>query len=453
MLSPRERLEAAGWVALMAAAAAFAGVVIGFSYSLAWGIAAALGCTAFFLLLYVSRLIWLISWLDAPSLDGIPDPDIKGIWGFAFERLRLSRQKAEKSTRKLKNRETRYRRTLSSLPDGVVLMKSDWKLDWCNVAAEEQLGISCESDRGRSVPELFEGSALADYLLAGRFEKPALIAARGGELSLEARLIVFGRKNMVLVTHDMTEREQLDAMRRDFVANVSHELRTPLTVVNGFLEIADMAGGGDTVTLERSHLELMREQAGRMSVLVSDLLALSRLEGKADPEADAPVDMAFLIESVLSEGRALSAGRQEITASAEGGPAWIRGSGSEIRSALMNLVSNAVRYTPEGGHIRVGWERRDGGLALSVADDGIGIEPQHIPRLTERFYRVDKSRSRDTGGTGLGLAIVKHVMLRHGGRIDIASEPGQGSVFTMLFPAERESAEQKPGQAEAPAGP
>ena len=227
-------------------------------------------------------------------------------------------------------------------------------------------------------------------------------------------------------------------MRRDFVANVSHELRTPLTVVNGFLELAESADGGDSVTISRAHVELMQEQSKRMASLVSDLLALSRLEVEQAPQDEAVIDVGALVEDVAGEGRALSAGRQEITC--EACSEALVGSRSEIRSVLMNLVSNAVRYTPDGGHIHVSWtDQGEEGLALSVADDGIGIEAKHIPRLTERFYRVDKSRSRDTGGTGLGLAIVKHVMIRHGGRLAVKSSPGHGSTFTMLFPAARKT--------------
>lgn len=243
-------------------------------------------------------------------------------------------------------------------------------------------------------------------------------------------------RHMMIVTHDVTERRRVDDMRRDFVANVSHELRTPLTVISGFLNMEVDAGKLPPEMLEH-HRQLMLEQATRMRSLLDDLLLLSSLENKDESDdADAEViAMPKLIEDVVREGKALSLGRHHITLEAE--DISLIGDADEIRSAAMNLVSNAVRYTPEGGSIAVAWKRAGMGAALSVKDTGIGIEAKHIPRLTERFYRVDKGRSRDTGGTGLGLAIVKHVLRRNGGELLIESTPGKGSTFTMMFPESR----------------
>lgn len=243
-------------------------------------------------------------------------------------------------------------------------------------------------------------------------------------------------RHMMIVTHDVTERRRVDDMRRDFVANVSHELRTPLTVISGFLNMEVDAGKIPPEMLER-HRQLMLEQATRMRSLLDDLLLLSSLENRDESDdADAEViAMPKLLEDVVREGKALSLGRHHITLETE--DISLIGDADEIRSAAMNLVSNAVRYTPEGGSIAVSWKRSGMGAALSVKDTGIGIEAKHIPRLTERFYRVDKGRSRDTGGTGLGLAIVKHVLRRNGGELQIESTPGKGSTFTMMFPESR----------------
>jgi two-component system phosphate regulon sensor histidine kinase PhoR len=247
-------------------------------------------------------------------------------------------------------------------------------------------------------------------------------------------VIEFEPARSIVITRDVTQTERVDAMRRDFVANVSHELRTPLTVVNGFLETlldADMP----LDDLRRRHLQLMHEQAGRMNRLIEDLLMLSRLESQESALLEEDVDMPRLLHDVADDARALSGGRHTITVECDS--AHVRGSRDELRSAVGNLVSNAIRYTPAGGSITLTWKVGNDGAIVSVQDTGIGVAPEHIPRLTERFYRVDKSRSRETGGTGLGLAIVKHVLLRHDGRLDIDSQLGLGSTFSAWFPRAR----------------
>jgi two-component system phosphate regulon sensor histidine kinase PhoR len=247
-------------------------------------------------------------------------------------------------------------------------------------------------------------------------------------------VIQFEPARSIVVARDITQTERVDAMRRDFVANVSHELRTPLTVVSGFLEtMIDADTGLDDV--RRGHLQLMHEQAGRMSRLIDDLLMLSRLESQEHLLVEEPVDVPQLLAAAADEARALSSNRHRIEISA--GAAVVRGNRDELRSAVGNLLSNAIRYTPAGGQIRVLAESGADGLRIAVSDTGIGVAPEHVPRLTERFYRVDKSRSRETGGTGLGLAIVKHVVLRHQGRLDVQSVPGEGSTFSILLPASR----------------
>ncbi|MCW5604436.1 MAG: ATP-binding protein, partial [Burkholderiales bacterium] len=229
--------------------------------------------------------------------------------------------------------------------------------------------------------------------------------------------------------------ERVETMRRDFIANVSHELRTPLTVLGGFLETISDTGTADRDLLRRS-LPLMTDQARRMQRLVEDLLTLSRLESANNLLRDERIDVPALARGLHRDALALSSGRHRIGLALES-DAWLSGSEEELRSAFSNLISNAIRYTPSGGEVVIRWESRDGEVVFTVRDSGIGIDPKHIPRLTERFYRVDRSRSRETGGTGLGLAIVKHVLSRHQGRLEVTSEPGRGSEFSAVFPAHR----------------
>jgi two-component system phosphate regulon sensor histidine kinase PhoR len=275
-----------------------------------------------------------------------------------------------------------------------------------------------------------------DYLILGRYEQPLTLSFR--ERKLIVHIIPFENRRQILVTHDVTETQRAEMMRRDFVANASHELRTPLTVIVGFLEIA--ASMDLDAETRAAHLKLMMEQGHRMQHLIEDMLTLSRLESVDHPMRPEHVDVAKLMEQLLHEGRALSGGKHTITLEVKGGD--VMGSADELHSAFGNLVSNAVRYTPAGGEIRLRWDDTAIGVQFHVQDTGIGISPEHISRLTERFYRVDKSRSRETQGTGLGLAIVKHVLLRHSGKLTITSEAGNGSTFTVSLPKSTASAPQ-----------
>jgi two-component system phosphate regulon sensor histidine kinase PhoR len=282
-------------------------------------------------------------------------------------------------------------------------------------------------------------------MTSGSYDAPLLFHPLGAPaMALSVAVVEFEPARSIVITRDVTQTERVDAMRRDFVANVSHELRTPLTVVNGFLETMLDAGDGFDPT-RRRHLELMHEQASRMHRLVEDLLMLSRLESQEHALLEEDIDGEQLLRELADEARALSGGRHAIELQA-GAPLHVRGNRDELRSAFGNLVSNAVRYTPSGGRITLRWRRSEDGVAFEVEDTGIGVAADHVPRLTERFYRVDKSRSRETGGTGLGLAIVKHVLLRHQGRLDVRSELGRGSCFAAWLPparALRETREQR----------
>ena len=379
---------------------------------------------------YASRLA---AWLEAPKLDAIPNG--WGLWTDVFARLYRQRRATEINERRLLENEERFRRTISALPEGIVLADASLQIDWCNPVAEEHLGIRLTADQGLRVTNLVRDPEFINYMTSAHFEAPLVFRplSRPG-IALEVRVVDFEPARSIIITRDITQRERVDAVRRDFIANVSHELRTPLTVVTGFLEMLLDAQTEDPAT-RRHHLGLMHEQAQRMTRLVEDLLTLSRLESRESLVTDDVVDIRQLVREVGDEARVLSNGRHRVEV--ESPPAFVRGSRDELRSAFGNLVSNAIRYTPEGGQIVVRWIESDGEGRFEVEDTGIGIAPEHLARLTERFYRVDKSRSRETGGTGLGLAIAKHVLLRHDGRLDIQSEIGKGSTFGAVIPGER----------------
>ncbi|MDO5530550.1 phosphate regulon sensor histidine kinase PhoR [Sutterella sp.] len=345
----------------------------------------------------------------------------------------------DKKARRIRERDQRYRQTLALLPEGVTILGEGWRIEWVNQRAIEHFDIR-PKEVGRSFFEAVSDERLRHWLFERSFTHRYNMMTPAG-LQLEVAVIAPDARHMMIVTHDVTERRRVEDIRRDFVANVSHELRTPLTVISGFLELESQTGGLAQEVVDH-HRTLMLEQAKRMKSLLDDLLLLSSLENRDDQaEADAEViAMPRLLEDVVREGRALSLDHHHISLDCE--DISLVGQADEIRSAAMNLVSNAVRYTPEGGSIRVVWKRKGTGAALSVTDTGIGIEAKHIPRLTERFYRVDKGRSRGTGGTGLGLAIVKHVLRRNGGQLLIESTPGKGSTFSMVFPEERVFSEQ-----------
>lgn len=366
-------------------------------------------------------------WLDDPDSARLPDG--WGAWTEIFSRLYRLRRGDERNRTELTEWLARFRQAMSLLPDGVVIMDDVLFLEWCNPAAERHLGLNLERDKGMRVTNLIRNPAFIDYVILGRYEQPLTLALR--ERKLIAHIIPFETRRQILVTHDATESDRIEMMRRDFIANASHELRTPLTVINGFLEIALAQPKMDPDT-RCSHLRLMTEQGNRMQNLVEDMLSLTRLESSDYPLLAEPIDMKNLLSQILQEAKALSGGKHDISLKNDGPD--IQGSADELRSAFSNLVSNAVRYTPDKGAIELSWQQTETGPQFSVRDTGIGIRPEHISRLTERFYRVDKSRSRETQGTGLGLAIVKHVLLRHHAALVIESRPGQGSVFTVKFP-------------------
>lgn len=378
--------------------------------------------------LQLNYLFRLSLWLDSPQNNRLPDG--WGAWTDIFSRLYRLRRDDEKHQQELSEWLARFRQAMTLLPDGVVIVDDVLLLEWCNPVAEQHLGLDLTKDKSRRVTNLIRSPEFMDYIILGRFDKPITITHRGRKLILQ--LIQFENRRHILVTHDITESERIDMMRRDFIANASHELRTPLTVINGFLEINAMQPDLDVKT-RTEHIKLMHEQGLRMQSLVDDMLTLTQLESIDSPIRPELVLMSPLLEQIVSEFHGLSMGKHQLTFINDGPD--VMGSSEELHSALANLVSNAVKYTPQGGNITISWTNSDKGPVFKVQDNGPGIGAEHLSRLTERFYRVDKSTSREKRGTGLGLAIVKHVALRHKAQLLIESTVGVGSTFLIQFSA------------------
>jgi len=396
------------------------------------GLEAALAIASAFLgLLYVRQrreFGKLRRWASRKRLDD--PPEAAGAWGDVFNLLHRHRRAMLKRRRELAQLMVRSRRGAQALPYGVAVLDAAFRVDWCNLAAREHLGLDPERDRGQPIVNVVRTPEFVEYLRAGSFAEPLRLRAPGAARSLTLQVVDFGNAEHLLLSQDVTGTERVEAMRRDFVANVSHELRTPLTVLAGFLEtIQDLKLDATRV---RDYVGLMAPQAERMKRLIDDLLTLSSLEHAPPPPTAERVVLRALLERVRAEAEGLSAGKHRISLEAAGGYDLL-GAEGEITSAFVNLVSNAVRYTPAGGEIRLRWNSTDAGGEFSVEDTGIGIDPEHLPRLTERFYRVDRGRSRETGGTGLGLSIVRHALARHQATLAVDSVPGKGSRFVARF--------------------
>ena len=374
-----------------------------------------------------------MNWLRGPL--STPAPRDTGFWGELGYRTERALRAREATARHEKERLAQFLSAIEASPNGVMLLDAGEQIEWCNSLAAEHFGLDPERDRRQRVTNLVRMPAFVAHLQGGRFDEPVVFSGPLGRTTLSVLVRPYGEGQKLVMTQDITERERIEAMRRDFVANVSHEIRTPLTVLAGFVEtLASLS----LSVVERQHvLQLMQQQTDRMQALVGDLLTLATLEGSPRPAADRWIAVADLMRQAQRDAVALSAGRHSIDV-IDDEAAEVAGSETELYSALSNLLNNAVRYTPAGGRIQLRWSwRSDGGAELEVADDGIGIAREHLARLTERFYRVDGSRARDTGGTGLGLSIVKHVAQRHGGEIDVQSEPGKGSTFKLVLPSMR----------------
>lgn len=396
----------------------------------------------------VLRDLWkgqkLTHWLRHNNV--IEPPSMGGIWGDLIDRMKRLLNEQRKHTKIERQKLQDFLLAIQASPNGVVLLDPEGRIEWCNQTAAQHLGMDAKRDLMQHVVHLVRDPVFKKYLTSEVHEGEVIIDGRSASLQktfkLSVQLHSYGENRQLLLTRDVTALAHADAMRRDFVANVSHEIRTPLTVMSGFIETLQ------TLPLDASELEkyldLMALQATRMQELVNDLLILSQLEGSSLPSTNEPVAVDGFMSSIESEARGLSSAQMQ-----EGDepqilhfdqPSYLKilGASKELHSAVSNIVNNAVRYTPAGGLITALWTvLPDQRLQFSVVDTGPGIASEHIPRLTERFYRVDRSRSRESGGTGLGLAIVKHVMQRHGGELRIESELGKGSRFSLIFPASR----------------
>jgi len=364
---------------------------------------------------------------DAPLLSGAA-----GEIGQRVERaLRAGAAAHAEQVRRLET----FLTAIDASPNGILLLDAQDHLQWINQTAAAHFGLDVLRDRDQRVTNLVRSPAFVEHLQTGRFDEGVSFPSPRGDTTLSVAVRPYGDSMKLVLSQDITARERSDRMRRDFVANVSHEIRSPLTVLAGFIEtLSDLPLTG----AERQRvLVLMRQQTDRMRNLVTDLLALAQIEGAPRPLSDTWTDVGELMAQIEISARASDRDRHHF-ALQTGEPAQLGGTESELFSAFWNLVSNALRYTPAGGSVTAQWAvRADGTGEFRVTDTGAGIEREHIPRLTERFYRVDGSRSRETGGTGLGLAIVKHVVQRHDGELLIDSVPGKGSVFRIVLPAFR----------------
>jgi two-component system phosphate regulon sensor histidine kinase PhoR len=430
------------------------GAAVGFS----WAVMGDKPSSSFYLLLgaLVAGLAWMLldawrgyrvrSWLRHGDLAMAPQ--MSGWWGVLSDRARKLLRERERSIDASEQRLKDFLSAIQASPNGVLMLDANAQIEWCNQTAATHLGIHPERDVMQRVGNLLRDPLFTAYMAVEQPVDPIVIAGHRHRVERPVRISVqrhrYGEGKQLLLTRDVTMLEQAEAMRRDFVANVSHEIRTPLTVMSGFVEtLQTLDLNADE---QKRYLALMAIQAVRMQGLVEDLLTLSRLEGSPVPSFANTMPLTRLVQACELEARGLSDtishGAQAQVIVFEVNPllahAELMGEARELQSALSNLVSNAVRYTPAGGRIHVTVEPgADGSLLIAVRDTGAGIAAEHLPRLTERFYRVDRSRSRESGGTGLGLAIVKHVMQRHGGSLSITSEVGQGSCFQLSFPATR----------------
>jgi two-component system phosphate regulon sensor histidine kinase PhoR len=382
---------------------------------------------------HLYQLDALARWAGGPLETSVPEG--RGTWALAYGALYRHVRLRSALQRDLRLALDRFVSGAEALPDGVVVLDKADRIQWANPRAQLHLGIDLRHDAGAPVVNLVRQPAFIQYLAGGDFSEPVIVASqREAGATLSIQIVPFGFEQKLLMSRDITRLEAVARLRRDFIANVSHELKTPLTVLAGFLETLS-----DLELDERQrqrYLALMAEQTQNMQRLVEDLLTLSALESEHGTLQEAEFAIVPLLLQVSADAKALSAGRHEITLSIRDA-ANVVGARDELASAFGNLVSNAVRYTPDGGRIALDWRVTSDGGEFTVADTGIGIAAEHIPRLTERFYRVDRSRSRATGGTGLGLAIVKHVLIRHQAELVIDSAPAQGSRFTVRLPPRR----------------
>lgn len=395
----------------------------------AWVISA---CLFVYLIWHLKQLHKLHLWLQDQEED---PPESQGLWGSTFDDVYRLQRRNRKARARLKAVLKRVQDSTAALKDGVLMVDSNGNLEWWNKAASRLLGLREGSDINHPITNLVRDPSFKNYFERIEYDTPLEITSPiNHDIRLEFHITLFGRQDRLILCRDVTQLRQLEAMREDFVANASHELRTPLTVISGYLET--FLDYQDTLPSRWGRaIKQMHEQSQRMQNLINDLLLLSRLETTHSPD-HSPVPVASMLKRLQGDAITISQDKgHEIELEAE--EVSLMGMDTELSSAFGNLIFNAVKYTPEKGRILIRWYRDEHGVHLSVKDNGLGIDERHIPRLTERFYRADASRHTNTGGTGLGLAIVKHVLLRHGGRLEIKSKLGNGSEFLCHFPNSR----------------
>lgn len=378
----------------------------------------------------------LYQWLGNPDVSE-EAPQSIGLWGEIFDGLNKLHQNHLRTQDRLRARISRVQESTNAMRDGVIMTDARGAMEWWNGSAEYLLGFRRSTDQGQYIHNLIRNPAFKAYFDTRDYREPLeLNSPAKPHIHLQIQISLFGDDDRLIVAKDVTRLFHLEQMRRDFVGNVSHEMRTPLTVISGYLEtLVDHAD--ELPPKWRRAINTMAAQSSRMEALITDLILLSRIETGEHVENDTLTDVEALIRQICHDARVLSGDKHHQISVSITDHRLLRGDDSQLRSAFSNLVFNAVKYTPAGGQILVSWSANRDGAHLSVKDSGIGIDPIHIPRLTERFYRADPSRHKDTGGTGLGLAIVKHVLINHDGNLEIRSKPGDGSEFICHFPRER----------------
>ena len=404
-----------------------------FTGEYAWALALGL---AIHLIWTLSQLLRLHAWLKDHQPDE-PPPDGYGLWGEVFDSIYHLQRRNQRARGRLQAVIDRVQESTAALNDAVIMLDGNGNLEWWNKAAETLLGLKTPQDSGQPISNLVRDPRFKEYFERGKYLEPLdLPSPLNPHKHLHLNITRYGNGEHLMLVRDVTRLHQLEQMRKDFVANVSHELRTPLTVIAGYLETL-LDNVEDVNPRWRRALQQMQQQGSRMQCLLNDLLLLAKLEATDYPSDNHPVAVDQLLKTIKNDAQALSGERKHRISLEADSELRLKGSESELRSAFSNLVFNAVKYTQAEGEIRIRWWRDDQGAHLAVQDSGPGIEAKHLPRLTERFYRVDSSRASNTGGTGLGLAIVKHVLLRHRGQLDITSVLGKGSLFTCHFPLQQ----------------
>lgn len=411
-------------VSIVSIVALLIGVFVGATFEVLFAL------IAVYLAWHIRQIYRLKHWLTS-SRDLYP-PESVGIWSDIFHSIYLLQRRNRKSRKRLTAILSEFRASTAALPDGAIVLGELSEIIWFNKSAEKLLALNGKKDIGQRISNLIRNPRFVRYLESEEYKLPVEINSPvDDKVKLSLRLTTYNKNQRLLMVRNVTRLYQLEKVRQDFVANVSHELRTPLTVINGYVEIMTDSKDQLPPFFDRP-ISQMGQQIRRMRSLVDDLLTLSKLESGDEPVRDLTVKPHLLLKRITEEAKVLSEGKHKITFVCDS-EQTVRGNEKELHSAFSNLIFNAVRYTPAGGKITIGWEQNAKGLKMYVEDSGPGIDAVHIPRLTERFYRVDDGRNREVGGTGLGLAIVKHILERHGSKLEITSKVGKGSCFFCFF--------------------